>query len=862
FDLATVYLMYVVVSRIYDKRVGLLATAFSSLAVLQIQLSHFFTVDIFANFFIWLALYFAARIATAKPEGVRGASLQEAGGKGQNYQLPVTNYQPLLPTLLFGAALGMAAASKISAAPVALMLPVAGIIYLYRVPLKERINQGIAAFALMALAAVISLAAFRIFQPYAFAGPGFFDLTPNERWLDGLNRLRDLLQPSVGYPPAVQWFDRSIWFSGQNLTLWGLGLPLGLTAWAGFLWVGWRIFKKGEWKQHLLIWGWVAFHFVWQSSGFNPTMRYQLSIYPGMAAFAAWAIIQIWDAAGSQWSVTSGQWAVISNLQSKIRNWIRPLALTIGALTLLGTFLWALAFSQIYNRQVTRIEASRWIFQNIPGPINVRIQTAEGIYQQPLPFPQGIVIRAEQPFTTSFVARADGVLGDISLTNVTRETTTGTGPLTLNLAFADQPDTTHPLAVAAATVDPGASGGDGLRPVFAFDSPIRLQEGQTYYLMLVPGAGSGQISLAGAAIAVESSWDDPIPYRVDGYDGFGGIYRGGLNFEMYWEDTADKRERFIDILNRADVIVITSSRQWASLTRLPGKYPITIAYYRNLLGCPADRTIEWCYNVAELGTFTENLGFELVKTFQSDPNLGPIRINDQFSEEAFTVYDHPKVFILVKSAGYDPDHVRAVLGAAPLASDQPLPAEETGETEKTEEPKTLLLPPDRLEGQQSGGTWSDLFNSDGFLNRFQVVTVLYWYLAVALLGVIAYPIVRVALPGLADRGYPLARTAGLLLLSYLVWLAGSFNIPFSRLTITIVALLIVLVGGGLAYLQRDALRREWREKRRYFATVEALSLALFLFLLFVRLGNPDLWHPWKGGEKPMDFAYFNAVLKS
>src|SRR5512143_3316963 len=136
-DLLTILLLYVIGSRLYNRRVALLGAAFSALAVEQIQQSHFFIVDNFANLFIFLAVFFAVEILVRPKKGEPPPAEQAAGEYAADVgELPPAP-QPgrvwrflrsladpfLLLSLGFGVALGLAVASKLNAAPLAIVLP-------------------------------------------------------------------------------------------------------------------------------------------------------------------------------------------------------------------------------------------------------------------------------------------------------------------------------------------------------------------------------------------------------------------------------------------------------------------------------------------------------------------------------------------------------------------------------------------------------------------------------------------------------------------------------------------------------------------------------------------------------------------
>ena len=138
-----------------------------------------------------------------------------------------------------------------------------------------------------------------------------------------------------------------------------------------------------------------------------------------------------------------------------------------------------------------------------------------------------------------------------------------------------------------------------------------------------------------------------------------------------------------------------------------------------------------------------------------------------------------------------------------------------------------------------------------------------WLLAVYAGTLVTLPLGLVVFRALPDRGYLLSRPLGLLVLTYIPWLLASLGwIGFGRTSIALGFLLLAALSGWLAYRSRDSLLRFVRRRWRLLLAEEALFLIAFLAFVLVRAANPDLWHPYLGGEKPMDFAYLNAVLRS
>ncbi|MEA3338668.1 MAG: glycosyltransferase family 39 protein, partial [Chloroflexota bacterium] len=260
-DLGTLALIYLIGRRLYAESVGLLAAGLGALTAFSIQQAHFFTVDSMACFFTILTVYFSVR----------------AGQSGSWASFA-----------LAGLATGLAGACKVSAAPAALLVVLA-VVWRW----TQSLPRSLAPLLLrLFLAGLFAIIAFRIAQPYAFEGPGFFGLRPSPEWFERLGQIAHEQSGEVDLPSGRQWANRAaILFPLKDILFWGMGLPLGLAACAGWALAGIELWR-GK-RVHLVLWGWGTLLFLYHGTRWVKTMRTFLPLYPLLAILAAYFLIRL-----------------------------------------------------------------------------------------------------------------------------------------------------------------------------------------------------------------------------------------------------------------------------------------------------------------------------------------------------------------------------------------------------------------------------------------------------------------------------------------------------------------------------------------------------------------------------------------
>lgn len=345
---------------------------------------------------------------------------------------------------------------------------------------------------------------------------------------------------------------------------------------------------------------------------------------------------------------------------------------------------------------------------------------------------------------------------------------------------------------------------------------------------------------------VQEHWEEGIPGRP------------GINFvherlELYNPDSVDKFNRITSTLADSDYLVFFSNRLYGTIPRLPERYPMSAEYYERLFDGSLGYELVFADTrpVQSLGiTYREDqftrVSFDAPAGFEQ-PSGDLLTIAPGWADESFSVYDHPQILIFQNTGELDNVSMLREIGLGDAAS-------------QTTRQVGLLLNEDDLIQQRSGGTWTDL----AFLRNLpEGASWIVWLIAAEIFALFAIPLAFVLFRPFPDRGYLLAKPLGLLIAATITWLLASVGILEFGFGGAFAGLLVLgSISAFVLWRRGGEIKEYFRTNKRTVLLSEGLFLAAFLAFLAIRFANPDLWHPFRGGEKPMDFAYLNAVTRS
>ncbi len=141
------------------------------------------------------------------------------------------------------------------------------------------------------------------------------------------------------------------------------------------------------------------------------------------------------------------------------------------------------------------------------------------------------------------------------------------------------------------------------------------------------------------------------------------------------------------------------------------------------------------------------------------------------------------------------------------------------------------------------------------------VAVVVWIVLMIVLSVLGRPLARLLFGAFPDAGQGFSRLMILLLAGWIVWFAASWQIIEFRAVWAWYAVIAVAVVAWLLASSRWGVP-QFAPSRRAIGGAEAAFWIVFALFLTLRFFNPDSWHPIWGGEKPMEFAHINALLRT
>jgi YYY domain-containing protein len=141
--------------------------------------------------------------------------------------------------------------------------------------------------------------------------------------------------------------------------------------------------------------------------------------------------------------------------------------------------------------------------------------------------------------------------------------------------------------------------------------------------------------------------------------------------------------------------------------------------------------------------------------------------------------------------------------------------------------------------------------------------IVQWWLLVTVAGAAIMPLCLRLLRNLPDKGYLLARAAGLLLTGFVFWLLAAVGLLRSDGGGVVVAWLIVLIFSLIVYFQgNDSAtafdwRTWWRENRSGILVGELVFASMFLAWAIFRAYQNGITYT----ERPMDLAFLSAISR-